>query len=47
MYPPKTEAAGWVNRRITTVAGSVVAALIIGLDAHLLDARLLLEPATG
>jgi manganese transport protein len=28
--------AGWVNRRITTVAGSAVAALIIGLNAHLL-----------
>ncbi|MGY1605957.1 Nramp family divalent metal transporter [Geodermatophilus sp. SYSU D00700] len=27
---------GWVNRRVTTVAGSVVAALIIGLNAHLL-----------
>ncbi|MCF6509318.1 divalent metal cation transporter [Blastococcus sp. MG754426] len=27
---------GWVNRRTTTVAGSVVAALIIGLNAHLL-----------
>ena len=27
---------GWVNRRITTVAGSIVAALIIGLNAHLL-----------
>lgn len=26
---------GWVNRRVTTVAGSVVAALIIGLNAHL------------
>ena len=28
--------AGWVNRRITTVAGAVVAALIIALNAHLL-----------
>jgi manganese transport protein len=28
--------AGWVNRPITTIAGSVVAALIIGLNAHLL-----------
>ena len=28
--------AGWVNRRVTTVAGAVVAALIIGLNAHLL-----------
>jgi manganese transport protein len=28
--------AGWVNRRITTIAGSVVAALIIGLNGHLL-----------
>ncbi|MGY1785270.1 Nramp family divalent metal transporter [Geodermatophilus sp. SYSU D00698] len=27
---------GWVNRRVTTVAGSVVALLIIGLNAHLL-----------
>ncbi|MGY1667249.1 Nramp family divalent metal transporter [Geodermatophilus sp. SYSU D00696] len=27
---------GWVNRRVTTVAGSVVAALIIALNAHLL-----------
>jgi manganese transport protein len=27
---------GWVNRRITTVVGGVVAALIIGLNAHLL-----------
>jgi manganese transport protein len=27
---------GWVNRRVTTVAGAVVAALIIGLNAHLL-----------
>jgi manganese transport protein len=27
---------GWVNRRITTAVGSVVAALIIGLNAHLL-----------
>ncbi|WP_336032607.1 Nramp family divalent metal transporter [Geodermatophilus sp. FMUSA9-8] len=27
---------GWVNRRTTTVVGSVVAALIIGLNAHLL-----------
>ncbi|MCF6745355.1 divalent metal cation transporter [Blastococcus sp. KM273128] len=27
---------GWVNRRTTTVAGCVVAALIIGLNAHLL-----------
>ena len=27
---------GWVNRRITTLAGCVVAALIIGLNAHLL-----------
>jgi len=25
-----------VNRRVTTVAGAVVAALIIGLNAHLL-----------
>jgi manganese transport protein len=28
--------AGWVNRRTTTVAGSVVAVLIIGLNAHLI-----------
>jgi manganese transport protein len=28
--------AGWVNRRVTTAAGAVVAALIIGLNAHLL-----------
>jgi len=28
--------AGWVNRRGTTAAGAVVAALIIGLNAHLL-----------
>jgi manganese transport protein len=28
--------AGWVNRRVTTVAGAVVAALIIGLNGHLL-----------
>jgi manganese transport protein len=28
--------AGWVNRRITTIAGSGVAALIIGLNGHLL-----------
>jgi manganese transport protein len=28
--------AGWVNRRITTVAGSLVAALIIALNLHLL-----------
>jgi manganese transport protein len=27
---------GWVNRRVTTVAGAVVAALIIVLNAHLL-----------
>jgi manganese transport protein len=27
---------GWVNRRITTVAGCIVAALIIGLNAHLI-----------
>jgi manganese transport protein len=27
---------GWVNRRVTTVAGAVVAALIIGLNGHLL-----------
>ncbi|RBY75977.1 divalent metal cation transporter [Blastococcus sp. TF02-09] len=27
---------GWVNRRTTTLAGAVVAALIIGLNAHLL-----------
>ncbi|RBY92436.1 divalent metal cation transporter [Blastococcus sp. TBT05-19] len=27
---------GWVNRRITTLAGCLVAALIIGLNAHLL-----------
>jgi manganese transport protein len=27
---------GWVNRRVTTVAGSVVAVLIIGLNLHLL-----------
>ncbi|MGY1716751.1 Nramp family divalent metal transporter [Geodermatophilus sp. SYSU D01106] len=27
---------GWVNRRTTTLVGSVVAALIIGLNAHLL-----------
>ncbi|MGY1720926.1 Nramp family divalent metal transporter [Blastococcus sp. SYSU DS0552] len=27
---------GWVNRRTTTVAGSVIAVLIIGLNAHLL-----------
>jgi manganese transport protein len=28
--------AEWVNRRITTAVGSVVAVLIIGLNAHLL-----------
>jgi manganese transport protein len=28
--------AGWVNRRSTTAVGAVVAALIIGLNAHLL-----------
>jgi manganese transport protein len=28
--------AGWVNRPVTTVAGSVVAALIIALNAHLI-----------
>jgi manganese transport protein len=28
--------AGWVNRRITTAVGAVVAALIIGLNGHLL-----------
>jgi manganese transport protein len=28
--------AGWVNRRVTTVAGAVVAVLVTGLDAHLL-----------
>ncbi len=33
---------GWVNRRVTTAAGIVVAALIIGLNAHLL-----VELATG
>ncbi|TFV48882.1 Nramp family divalent metal transporter [Blastococcus sp. TF02A-35] len=27
---------GWVNRRVTTVAGCLVAALIIGLNAHLI-----------
>ncbi|RBY76447.1 divalent metal cation transporter [Geodermatophilus sp. TF02-6] len=27
---------GWVNRRVTTAAGSVVAALVIALNAHLL-----------
>jgi manganese transport protein len=27
---------GWVNRRLTTVVGGVVAALIIGLNAHLI-----------
>jgi manganese transport protein len=27
---------GWVNRRITTASGAVVAALIIGLNVHLL-----------
>ncbi len=27
---------GWVNRRVTTAAGCVVAVLIIGLNAHLL-----------
>jgi manganese transport protein len=27
---------GWVNRRATTLAGAVVAALIVGLNAHLL-----------
>ena len=27
---------GWVNRRVTTVVGAVIAALIIGLNAHLL-----------
>jgi manganese transport protein len=27
---------GWVNRRATTATGVVVAALIIGLNAHLL-----------
>jgi manganese transport protein len=26
----------WVDRPLTTVAGAVVAALVIGLDAHLL-----------
>jgi manganese transport protein len=26
----------WVNRRVTTLAGSVVAALIIGLNGYLL-----------
>jgi manganese transport protein len=38
----RTVMAGWVNRRVTTVAGVVVAALIIGLNAHLL-----IELATG
>ncbi|MDK3255059.1 Nramp family divalent metal transporter [Blastococcus capsensis] len=28
--------AGWVNRRVTTLVGAVIAALIIGLNAHLL-----------
>ncbi|CCG01105.1 Nramp family divalent metal transporter [Blastococcus saxobsidens] len=28
--------AGWVNRRVTTLVGCVVAALIIGLNGHLL-----------
>jgi manganese transport protein len=27
---------GWVNRRATTAAGAVVAALIIALNGHLL-----------
>jgi manganese transport protein len=27
---------GWVNRRITTVVGGVVAALVVGLNGHLL-----------
>jgi manganese transport protein len=27
---------GWVNRRVTTVTGAVVAALIIALNGHLL-----------
>jgi manganese transport protein len=27
---------GWVNRKVTTAVGAVVAALIIGLNAHLL-----------
>ncbi|MGY1836691.1 Nramp family divalent metal transporter [Blastococcus sp. SYSU DS0510] len=31
---------GWVNRRTTTVAGSVVAVLIIGLNAHLIGGLL-------
>jgi manganese transport protein len=32
---------GWVNRRTTTVAGSLVAALIIGLNGYLLVSTLL------
>jgi manganese transport protein len=28
--------AGWVNRRVTTVVGTAVAVLVVGLDAHLL-----------
>jgi manganese transport protein len=28
--------AGWVNRRVTTAVGVLVAVLVIGLDAHLL-----------
>ena len=28
--------AGWVNRRVTTLGGGAVAALIIGLNAHLI-----------
>ncbi len=32
---------GWVNRRVTTVVGAVVAALIIGLNLNLLAGLLL------
>ena len=32
---------GWVNRRVTTLAGSVVAALIIGLNGYLLVSTVL------
>jgi hypothetical protein len=32
---------GWINRRVTTMVGAVVTALIIGLNAHLLLGLLL------
>jgi manganese transport protein len=32
---------GWVNRRVTTLSGSVVAALIIGLNGYLLTSTVL------